>query len=324
MISSDNNRTKKYQKSKTQENVLEVMNQALSPKELELISNFDKPKYPIIFIVGAQRSGTTVLMQLITQLFNVSYPNNFIARYWDAPYIGAMLYKNLSDNLDNNTLDFNSDLGYTIGLQGPHEFGYFWKKWFPWKSWEEPQYEKIDYSLLQKELAAWQNVNDNALIFKNLTILDSNIEILSKIFPNAFFVNVERDPIFNCQSTYQSRVKLFGNDKEWFGVKPPEYTTIKKLSIAEQIVYQIFYTRQNINKQLQKIENNRFVTISYESFTENPNKILESLYLQIFEQKKSFNLNLKLENTNSIKTDKAIFNKFSELCNKIFTNEKNS
>ena len=180
------NRKDKYKKIDIQEHVLEIMNKTLLPTEIELIEKFEKPKLPVIFIVGAQRSGTTLLMQLMTQYFELSYPNNFIARYWDTPYIGAILYKNISNNLRENRIDLNSDLGYTKGLDGPHEFGYFWKKWFPWESWEDKKYGEIDYSVLQKQLGAWESVNGTPLIFKNVIQLNSNILQLKNIISKSF------------------------------------------------------------------------------------------------------------------------------------------
>jgi len=141
---SDGKRISKYKKDELEEKVLFEMNQTLYPKELELISNFTNPNLPIIFIVGAQRSGTTLLMQLMTSFFKLSYPNNFIARYWNVPFIGAVLYNSLSRNLNKkNNIDLHSDLGYTSGLEGPHEFGYFWKKWFPWESWQKKNMKRL-------------------------------------------------------------------------------------------------------------------------------------------------------------------------------------
>ena len=238
MVKSVKNREKKYQKNDIQENVLKLMNKTLLPVEIELIESFNKPKLPIFFIVGAQRSGTTILMQLMTKYYKLSYPNNFIARYWDVPYIGATLYKNLSKNIDQTQIDLKSDLGYTNGLDGPHEFGYFWKKWFPWESWEEKKDIEIDYPKLQKQLAAWESLNETPLIFKNVINLNSNILKLKRLFPNAVFLFIKRDLVYNVQSTYQSRIKLYGNPEGWFGVKPSTYNSIIKLPVIKQITEQ--------------------------------------------------------------------------------------
>lgn len=315
-MNTNNKRNEKYKKDEISENVFELMNKTLYPKEIELIQKFNIPEKPLIFIIGAQRSGTTLLMQLITQFFDVSYPNNFIARYWDAPYIGAMLYKNLSGNIDNNTLDFNSDLGYTKGLKGPHEFGYFWKKWFPWKSWEEKNYSEIDYSILQKQLAAWESVNNTPLVFKNIIDVSFNIEKLSEIFPHTFFIHIKRKPEFVVQSTYQSRIKLFGSPKIWIGLKPPEYNKIKKLPVFEQICAQIYYSVKHIELSLSKTKVNS-LTVNYEDIIINTKdimrKIKESLNL------KSSNIEVPiLNNTNKIRLPEEDFDNIKTICKNYF------
>jgi len=311
------NRTKQYQKNELEERVLLEMNQTLYHKELELISNFNNPEKPVIFIVGAQRSGTTLLMQLMIHFFELSYPNNFIARYWNVPYIGAVLYKSLSKNLNqNNKTDLTSDLGYTSGLNGPHEFGYFWKKWFPWQSWEEKKCDNIDYNILQKQLAAWQSIDNNALIFKNIIQVSFNIEKIAELFHNAFFIHIKRKPEFVVQSTYQSKKKLFGNRENWFGLKPPEYNDIKNLTVLEQITAQVYYSRKFIDKTLENKKINS-INLDYENLVAEPNKILEKI-------SNSLNLNLKkkdipsLNHTNQIKLSQTEFDKIKQYCNKYF------
>ncbi len=303
-MNSNEKRTGKYKKNKVQESVLQLMNETLYPKESELIKEFDKPKLPIIFIVGAQRSGTTLLMQLITQLFEVSYPNNFIARYWNVPYIGAILFQNIFPDADTNNFDFSSDLGYTKGVNGPHEFGYFWKKWFPWEGREEKKYNEIDYSILQKQIAAWESVNKKPLVFKNIIDVSFNIDKLNNLFPNAFFIHIKRKPEYVVQSSYQSRIKLYGNPNEWLGLKPPEYNKIKNINnIFEQITAQVYYSQIFIDNNLQN-NNIKSITINYEDLVNNAKEIL-SLIKQKTGIKQKTNKIPILKNTNKQKlTDK--------------------
>ncbi len=315
MSNLDNKRTSQYKKNATHENVLKSMNEALLPVEKQLVQNFSMPKHPIIFIVGAQRSGTTLLMQLIAQLFDVSYPTNFIARYWNAPYIGATLYKNLSSQLEHKELDLQSDLGYTKGLQGPHEFGYFWKRWFPWESWETPQYEKIDYSLLQKELSAWQSVNDNPLVFKNILDVSFNIKKMYGILPQVFFIHIKRKPEFVVQSTYLSRQKLFNDISVWMGLNPPEFKELLKLNnVFEQIAAQVYYSVKYIEKDLENVPH---LTISYEDLVNNTENILRNIELKTGINR-IINKIPKLENTNKTKLPKEDFEEIKEFCKKYF------
>lgn len=319
MDSSDENRTRKYKKDNVQENILKLMNSALAEKESELISVFDKPELPVIFIVGAQRSGSTLLMQLLIQHYKLSYPNNFISRYWDAPYIGAMLFKNLSSDLDINKLDLNSDLGYTKGHSGPHEFGYFWKKWFPFKSWDEQKYSELDYVILQKQLAAWESVNKTPLIFKNIIQVSFNIEKLVELFPNAFFIHIKRKPEYVAQSTYQSRKKLFGDVKYWMGLEPPEFKELKKLKVLEQICAQIYYSRRFIEKALinSKAKN---ITIDLESLIKNPTQTLCKIGRKINLDSKETEIPL-LKNPNQVNLPDNEFNEIKLHCQKYFKNK---
>jgi len=311
----DNKRTEQYRKDELEEKVLMEMNQTLYPKELELIKEYDKPELPVIFIVGAQRSGTTLLMQLMINFFELAYPNNFIARYWNVPFTGAVLYKSLSKNYGSvNDVDLSSDLGYTKGLDGPHEFGYFWRKWFPWESWEEKHYDKIDYSVLQKQLDAWQKLYDKPIIFKNIVQVSFNIDKLNELFPNSFYIYIKRKPEFVVQSTLLSRTKLYNDQSKWLGLKPPEYNEIKHLPIIEQITAQVYYSRKHIEDLLTKTNH---ITVEYERVIEEPDKVLNLINENLNLNRKKYKLP-PLKNTNTIKVEQDKFDEIKKYCKKYF------
>lgn len=310
-------RRKKYEKEESLEHILEKVNERLSAVETDLLSSFERPKLPIIFIVGAQRSGTTLLMQLLIQKFKVGYPSNFTARFWSCPYIGAKIYE--SFDLSQDKKSFTSDLGYTKGLNGPHEFGYFWKQWFPWLAYEENKYDEIDYSQLKRELAAWQSINQRPLLFKNLIYLTGHIQKLHKLFPTAFFINIKRTPVYNIQSTYLSRLKLFNSEKEWFGIKPSKYSELKDMPIDQQIAGQVYHIRKEIQDQLQEIPSSKYVNISYESLITNPKEFLnhiENSLLRQYAKKGDINVPNQFPNENKRKIDKDLFDRFQSVYQK--------
>lgn len=316
MDNLDSNRNESYQKNSICEDLLGKMNKALIPTEKELLKGFDSPNLPVIFIVGAQRSGTTLLMQLMTQYFELSYPNNFIARYWDIPFIGAMLYKNLAEEITVDKYNLSSDLGYTKGLEGPHEFGYFWKKWFPWESWEEKNDTQRDYQIFKKQLAAWESVNGTPIIFKNLIQVDFNISKIKEILPNAFFIFLERDIVYNVQSTYSSRMKLFGDKRKWFGVKPPRFHEYQKLPVLEQITRQIIDTNRAIREQLDQVPATDSVTIQYEDLILNTQTELDMIgrKLDLGNRKTIDFFQSNVTSGNSVKIDTEIFKNIEEVC----------
>jgi hypothetical protein len=67
------------------QDVIRKANHKLKELEKEYIQRFIIPEGPVFFIVGAPRSGTTLLLQTIINHYNLGYINNFIARFWEAP-----------------------------------------------------------------------------------------------------------------------------------------------------------------------------------------------------------------------------------------------
>lgn len=268
-------RIEKYEKSQILEQTLISMNEKLAELEDSAIQSFKDSGKPIVFIVGAQRSGTTLLIQLLLRNFVFSYTNNFVARFWDSPYLGSVLFNSLNV-LEDQKDWFNSDLGYTKGLQGPHEFGYFWKKYFPEFSYETvSEDQEFDLERLKKTIIAIQSLNDSAFLVKNLTICSFQIEKLKQVFPNSFFVYIDRDVRNVMRSTYKSRIKLFDSENEWFGLRPVEYNELKKLPVFEQIAGQIKYTKKHIEKDLDLLPLGSYCKINYENLVENTGEVLE-------------------------------------------------
>jgi hypothetical protein len=262
-----------YDKDNEFENVLVGMNIALQPLEAEYVSGFDQPHYPVILIGGTQRSGTTLLMQLLIEYFEVGYVSNLMARFWKAPYIGARLFKELSRKQRAKSADFTSELGTTYGYEGPHEFGYFWQHWFPYNETHQTSAEDLEsmhVSLFHQELAAMEQVFDAPLAFKNPIVFSLNIEALARILPTAIFLICHRDPVYVAQSTLLSRVEYHGRKDRWFSVKPAEYTWLKDCPYPEQIAGQIFYTEKRIRESLSGIGKRRHLIIEYEDLCKDP------------------------------------------------------
>jgi len=266
-----------FVKDRSFESVLSDVNEALNPLELQYISRFDRPKYPIVFIAGTQRSGTTLLMQLMLSYFNIGYVSNVMARFWCAPYIGALLFRELRRKSQRQYAAFTSELGTTYGYEGPHEFGYFWQHWFPYGETHqlaEETLEAVDVALFRKELAAMESVFDAPLVFKNPVIASLNMVALADILPTALFIICHRDPIYVAQSTLAARLKFYGDKSEWWSMKPKEYTWLRKLPYYEQIAGQIFFTEQRISRSISKINSQHYLEIEYEDLCAHPERVL--------------------------------------------------
>jgi hypothetical protein len=271
-------RTVHYQKNLQDEELMGAVNQALAPLEREMVATFEAPSYPTIFIVGAPRSGTTLLVQLLITCFELGYINNIAARFWMAPYIGAWLASGFQAPNRPPAVGFSSELGRTPEYEGPHEFGYFWRRWFQYgdtHELSEEQVAAIDTTHLRQELAAIEYVFDRPLLFKNAPALSLQVGFLASVLPEAVFIHCRREHVYVAQSLLLSRLKYYGNKESWFSVKPKEYRWLKERPYVEQIAGQIFYTRRRIEQALVSLGSRRRLNVDYESLCKRPQEVLE-------------------------------------------------
>jgi len=262
-----------YFKDSRIEAVLESANAALAPLEEKLAEGFDGPRHPVLLVAGPPRSGTTLLLQLLIACFRVGYVSNLMARFWRAPHIGALLAMDLRRRRNPSDHDFTSELGTTYGYDGPHEFGFFWQRWFPFDETHQtatPRGATDDFRVLRREIAALEAVFDAPFVFKNPIVFNLHIEALAQALPTALFIICERAPIYIAQSLLESRVKRYGNRESWLGVKPREYTWLKDLPPIEQIAGQVYYTEKRIQEALALLPSRRYLRVRYESLCEAP------------------------------------------------------
>ncbi|MBA3565089.1 MAG: sulfotransferase, partial [Gammaproteobacteria bacterium] len=253
--------------------------------ETELISRFHAPRHPTLFIVGAPRSGTTLLAQLLLMRFELGYINNVNARFWMAPYVGAVLAEALRNRSQPPDVGIDSEFGATRGYEGPHEFGYFWRRWFRYGETHDAEDTKVrvrNGALLRRELAAVESVFDRPLLLKNLAC-SFHVSFLAHALPRAIFVHCRRNPVFAAQSILLGRLKYHGDRMAWFSVKPAAYKRLRELPYPEQIAGQIAATRGAVERQLAQLPATRQLCMEYETLCERPEEELERIAARIAE-----------------------------------------
>lgn len=295
-------RLEEHKKNANIETTLKELEDIFSPIEEKLVSKLEKPEFPIVFIVGCARSGTTLLYQYLANLGIFAFPNNLISRFYFAPYIGSKLSQLLIDFDDKGEIfnslkkdEFKSNLGKTLGANSPHEFWYFWKRFFEFgelQQLDEKILENVDKDIFLKELSSIQKVYQKPLLMKGM-IMNWHIPYLVSLSDNIFFIYMNRDIAYNAQSLLLARQTFFGTMDHWYSFKPKEYNQIKNLQNEDQVVYQVHYTNKAIEQGLSQISSNRYCTVNYENFCQNPNLVTNKL-MNI--------LNMKFQ-----KTDKPVF-----------------
>jgi hypothetical protein len=267
-------------------NILEELKTCLGPVQKLRQKNFSENRAPLGFIVGAPRSGTTLLSQWLANLGCFSYPTNTLARFAYAPYFGAliqqMLFERRFDPLEelngSNEKEFNytSNLGKSSGFLALNEFQHFFRiyinNYFP-KYIPDEDFKKINFQELLQGLASIESVFEKPFITKAM-MLQFNLFETSQKIPHSIFFYIKRDPVYVMQSIYESRKKYFKDPSKWWSVMPKEYDILKEKSLYEQIAGQVYYTEQAIEKDLLKIPEKRKITIQYEDFCNDPDQFI--------------------------------------------------
>jgi LPS sulfotransferase NodH len=249
------------------------MNETLAQFEGQLAPRVNAPEHPLLFIVGCPRSGSTILAQLLASSGLFAYVSNFVARFWLAPWLGASIGLALGLARLSSPSTLKSAFGQTTGWTEPHEFGYFWDRWFEFGEsvkLSEAQLAKIDRKKMRRAFAALQAAYDMPMFFKNQNKYSLQIEFLAELFNNAYFVLLERHPLYQTQSVLLAREEFCGDINIWWTMRPEEYPILKELSPYEQIAGQTFYLSRDIWGSLKKLSKDRYLALTYEDLCASP------------------------------------------------------
>ncbi len=310
-ISEYNLRVKNFKRNMLLEEFLKEVNNDLWYAEKRLLNDKD-PKFPLIFIMGSPRSGTTLMTQWLGS-FGFAYPTNLMSRFYRAPIIGSKIQLMLTDERYDfrseikdfsYKIDFYSENGKTKGALAPNEFWYFWRRFLPFKDIDylpsEELFKKVDINLLKSEFAGIVKVFQKPFVLKSM-ILNYNIDFLDIIFEKALFVYTKRNPITNIESLLNARERQYGNIKEWYSFKIPEYNKLRELNPYEQVAGQIYYINKAVESGIANVVEHKKIIVNYEDFCQNPkiffDELKQKLMLQGYDIRKGYDFEEKFEIT---------------------------
>lgn len=280
-----------FKRNNDLESLLQLINKSLFLAENKLLESPEKlgADYPIIFIMGPLRSGTTLFTQWLANTGIIAYPTNLLSRFYGAPVIGAQIQLLLTDpryNFRNEILDFNSAIsfesenGKTKGALAPNEFWYFWRRFLNFKEldWlpDEELFKTVDHEMLVNELTGLTRVFNKPFALKSM-ILNYNIPFLDKLFPKALFVQIKRDPLTNVASVLDARKRQLGSESEWYSFKIPEYHQLKDLDPILQSAGQVHFINKAVTAGINSLSESRKLEVQYEDFCKNPKLIFDQL-----------------------------------------------
>ncbi len=270
-------------------------------------------KHQPVFIIGAPRTGSTILYQTITNQLDVLYIDNIIAVFFRNFFFGFWLSNQLFKQKAHNC--FKSDFGDTskYSLRAPSECGSFWHRWLPYDK-DFVDYRDITDNMveeIQNEITAVINYFDKPIIINNNNIA-LRIRLIKKAFPKSKFIIADRNPLFVSQSLLKARIYFYNNYNTWWSIIPPNYNELIKEPYFKQVVLQHYY----INKQMYidlKDSEKSYLTIKYKNFCIDKNKIIWKI-VELLEYQKVRNnfIDNKIKESSHLNIDNTLLNKIKE------------
>ena len=233
--------------------------------------------YPPIFVVGAPRSGSTLLYQLLTDRFDVGYLANGHARRPGAPSL-VERRRGLVRGRRAELGDYRSSYGGTTGELGASECGPFWYRFFP----RRPHYVPADaFSTasgreLRAAIGAFVEACGRPVVYKNL-YNTARMEAIAAALPEALFIAIHRDLLANARSLLDGRKHVTGGYDNWWSVEPPGIEHLQQLPAHEQVVEQVRALDALVARVEASIGPERVLHLAYEDLCADPQAQLERI-----------------------------------------------
>lgn len=242
-----------------------------------IIRSFEKIKFkvkerevpPPIFIVGAPRTGSTILYQALTNTYSLTYIDNDACGWHRNLRFGLWLsQKKYKDAPHNN---FEADHGNTCkyGGHAPSECGQFWYRWLPTDRHfvDFPEITDEMVKGIREEVLGASSFLKQPLLFKNLNA-GQRLRLIHKAFPEARIIFVRRDPRFVTRSILRARERIGIVEGQWWSVMPPNVSTLKKLPENEMCAAQVYSLEQQIEQDLSLFPAANIRQVHYQAFSE--------------------------------------------------------
>lgn len=171
-----------------------------------------------IFIIGPYRSGTTILEEIIAAHPKVGFLSWLTNMYYQAPLTGALTIRFLwaLGILDREPIHPAHNPRLLITVLSPYECEWVWSQYMDnlWDDrttdltadaeFSDPRFERYITSMIRRHLFAHR-----ATRFLNKNPVNClRMSYLHKLFPDARFINIVRDPIETILSHYRTAVRL--------------------------------------------------------------------------------------------------------------------
>jgi LPS sulfotransferase NodH len=284
-----------FEKNQELERLLARINEVLRAAR----PNLPEPppsRFPLILLVGAPRTGTTLFMQWLQESGRIGVPTNLISRFYAAPAFGLMVQRLLFDpryryrselDLESASSErFASDLGKTAGPLGHNSFFYFWRQYFPLTEsarLADDELEKVDGPGLKRAIDSFAAELGTPLAMKGY-LVQFHLRLLEAVLGRVLFVHLTREPVAVIHSILAARRRAVGREDRWWGCRPPGAAALAGREPVDQVAGQLALTQRSIRAELVEIPSAKQLEVSYEELCDRPSGVWELLRSRIVAQ----------------------------------------
>lgn len=241
----------------------------MAQHERRLMQDEAQP-HPPIFIIGAPRSGTSLLYELMITHFRFAYMSNAAHRFFRTPLAATLLFKR---QIESWRGDFTSRYGHIEGWGAPNEGGWIWQRWLHDGDWTDGrQYPETHISALRKLTGGFARLANAPFLNKN--VMHSNrIRLVAKIWPEALFIEVRRETLDNARSILRAERAAGGPDMSgdgWWSVRPRLAASYAGKADTLRAVAQVVGVTRDIEDDISAIGAARLLRIDYTDICSSP------------------------------------------------------
>jgi len=231
---------------------------------------------PIIFVVGIQRTGSTLVSQFIEKTFPFFPIGNFNSIFKRSGYY---LHKWFSNAYTKPNSSYQNFYGISKGFYSIGDCYELWDRWFGKNHYVIPDNlnEKIKDDLILYFSSLHRAYQKPILTKNNRNSL--LIPFFKDAFKQSFFIIVKRDPVAVIRSTLKASRDFFGSDNLLWGLYPnAEFNTADYENIVEASVVQFLMLDKILTEQIKQIEKNSYIIVDYDEFCKNPKQFQHDLH----------------------------------------------
>lgn len=228
-----------------------------------------------VFIVGGPRTGSTLLYQILSDVFSLSYISNLTNDFFcETPILGILATEN-----SKYSINYRSSFGKTKEIFGTSEGSAVLMQWFGGGHPSELKSSDFIESKINHCISTMLsvfNITKKDLIIKN-PWNSFRIKSIQKNIPNAKFVWIKRDIVSAASSDLEARYITKNNPYEWNSATPRNLEVLMSKGYIEQVVENQYEFSRSIKEQFSFVSERNKISICYEDLVVSPLRVVKVL-----------------------------------------------